>query len=156
MSTLKRRYAVGALKVLAELNELCIEEQLDKDRYGKQAFDGVTALLLSPEKLDLWERRLGYGKTNSTTRIARIRQSCEPLKMPYAPVFASEGKNDPDSPDELHEEVLEELDFVEHHEQHVLLWKQMLKWEVSVADQTESCFLLHGWRTHHLHSIMQS
>ena len=106
------------------------------DRYGSPAFDGVTALLLSPKKLDLWESMLGYGKANSIARIAKIRQSSGPLKMPYAPENTSSG-NDPDSSTNLHEKVPENLYYTAQHRQYALLWKQMLEWEVSIAEDMD-------------------
>ena len=113
--------------ILGDLKELCTRERLHEDRYGCPAFNGASLLLLSPEKLDLWERTLGHCRTDSIARIAKIKRAAAPLKMPYAQLPVNE-KNG--SSEGLHDEVPKQFHLVERHEQHAKVLVDLLKWEV--------------------------
>ena len=116
---------------MIDLEELCTRERLDRDRHGKPAFDGPSMLLLSSEKLDLWERRRGHCRTDSVARIARIMKAAAPLRMPYAQISVDNKTGC--SSEALHEEVPKELHLVERHEEHAKVLVDVLKWEVNHA-----------------------
>ena len=110
-------------------------EQLDTDRNGDSAFDGPSLLLLSREKLEVWEMRAGRGRKDCKDRLARIRAAAGPLRMPHADSPDSNGSsNDTPSPSALDAEPY----FVERRQVHALALKNVLKWEVSVARPTRA------------------
>ncbi|CAL5224884.1 g7643 [Coccomyxa viridis] len=120
----------GGREALNKLKEVCMAEQLDTDRNGDSAFDGPSLLLLSREKLEVWEMRAGRGRKDCKDRLARIRAAAGPLRMPHADSPDSNGSsNDTPSPSALDAEPY----FVERRQVHALALKNVLKWEEGKA-----------------------
>ena len=125
-------------RALEKLDALCVSERLHEDREGNPAFNGAALLLLTPDKLQLWEDMVGHGRSRdgSEERLARIRAACGPaLKMAYAQQPVSTGSHNrcssPDSSAGLVDRLPNYLYPVERHEEHASLLADVLEWEVS-------------------------